>query len=111
MFPINQATLLTTDHLNIGKYQDQNKFDELTKKVKLYRNWGDCYGYYLMATGFADIMIDPIMSVWDSMALIPIINGAGGIITDYQGNNPVVGSSIVASNQEIHSEVIKLLNE
>jgi len=108
---INQATLLTTDHLNIGKYQNQNKFDELTRKVKLYRNWGDCYGYYLMATGFADIMVDPIMSVWDSMSLIPIINGAGGIITDYQGNDPVVGSSIVASNKEIHSEVIKLLNE
>jgi myo-inositol-1(or 4)-monophosphatase len=110
-FLINQATLLTTDHLNIGKYQNQNKFDELTEKVKLYRNWGDCYGYYLIATGFADIMVDPIMSVWDSMSLIPIINGAGGIITDYQGNDPVVGSSIVASNKEIHSEVIKLLNE
>ena len=108
---INQATLLTTDHLNIGKYQNQNKFDELTKKVKLYRNWGDCYGYYLLATGFADIMIDPIMSVWDSMALIPIINGAGGMITDYQGNDPTIGNSIVASSKEIHFEVIKLLNE
>ena len=108
---INQATLLTTDHLNIGKYQNQNKFDKLTKKVKLYRNWGDCYGYYLLATGFADIMIDPIMSVWDSMALIPIINGAGGMITDYQGNDPTIGNSIVASSKGIHSEVIKLLNE
>ena len=108
---INQATLLTTDHLNIGKYQNQNKFDELTKKVKLYRNWGDCYGYYLLATGFADIMIDPIMSVWDSMALIPIINGAGGMITDYHGIDPNIGNSIVASSKGIHSEVIKLLNE
>jgi myo-inositol-1(or 4)-monophosphatase len=108
---INQATLLTTDHLNIGKYQNPNKFDELTKKVKLYRNWGDCYGYYLLATGFADIMIDPIMSIWDSMALIPIINGAGGAITDYQGNDPTIGNSIVASSKEIHSTVIKLLNE
>ena len=42
---------------------------QLARKVKLYRNWGDCYGYYLVATGFADIMIDPIMSIWDSMAL------------------------------------------
>lgn len=108
---INQATLLTTDHLNIGKYQNQNKFDKLTKIVKLYRNWGDCYGYYLLATGFADIMIDPIMSVWDSMALIPIINGAGGMITDYHGIDPNIGNSIVASSKGIHSEVIKLLNE
>lgn len=108
---IDHATLLTTDHLNIGMYQNQSKFDTLTKMVKLYRNWGDCYGYYLLATGYADIMIDPIMSVWDSMALIPIINGAGGVITDYQGRDAALGNSIVASNKEIHSEVIKLLNE
>ena len=108
---INQATLLTTDHFNVAKYQNQKKFDELVHAVKLYRNWGDCYGYYLLATGFADIMIDPIMSVWDSMALIPIINGAGGMITDYQGNDPTIGNSIVASSKEIHPTVIKLLND
>ena len=107
---LSDAVLLTTDHLNIGRYQSQKKFDELIKKVKLYRNWGDCYGYYLVATGFADIMIDPIMNVWDSMALIPIIKGAGGIITDYKGSNPVNGNSIVASTAVIHSQVIKILN-
>ncbi|MBE0539618.1 MAG: histidinol-phosphatase [Ignavibacterium sp.] len=108
---IHNATLLTTDHLNIGKYHNQNKFDELIKMVKLYRNWGDCYGYYLLATGYADIMIDPIMSVWDSMALIPIINGAGGIITDYNGNDPLKGNSIIASNKQIHKTVISLLGK
>ena len=107
---ISEATLLTTEHFNIGKYQNQKKFDELVNKVKLYRNWGDCYGYYLLATGYADIMIDPIMSIWDSMALIPIINGAGGMITDYQGNDPIIGNSIVASNKYIHLEVITILN-
>jgi myo-inositol-1(or 4)-monophosphatase len=107
---LSEAILLTTDHLNIRKYRNADKFDVLIKKVKLYRNWGDCYGYYLLATGFADIMIDPIMSVWDSMALIPIIRGAGGIITDYQGNDPVKGNSIVAAAKEIHNEVIKIIN-
>ena len=79
---LSDAVLLTTDHMNIKKYQDINKFNTLLDKVKLYRNWGDCYGYYLLATGYADIMIDPIMNVWDIMALIPVIKGAGGIITD-----------------------------
>lgn len=104
------AVLLTTDHLNIGKYQSQQKFDELTKKVKLYRNWGDCYGYYLVASGYADIMIDPIMNIWDSMAVIPVIRGAGGVITDYQGNDAVKGTSIIASVPLIHDEVVKKLN-
>lgn len=107
---ISDAVLITTDHFNIGRYQNQQKFDELAKKVKLYRQWGDCYGYYLLATGYADIMIDPIMNVWDSIALIPIINGAGGVITDYQGNDAVNGNSIIAASSKIHPEVIKALN-
>jgi myo-inositol-1(or 4)-monophosphatase len=107
---LSEATLLTTDHLNIQQYQNKNGFENLTSIVKLYRNWGDCYGYYLLATGYADIMVDPIMSVWDSMALIPIINGAGGKITDYYGNDATIGNSIVASNLQIHDELIKILN-
>lgn len=107
---ISDAVLLTTDHFNIGKYQDQNKFDALAKQVKLYRHWGDCYGYLLLASGYVDIMIDPIMNLWDSMALIPIVRGAGGIISDYQGNDPVKGNSIVASCPGIHAEIIKALN-
>ncbi len=107
---LNEAVLLTTDHLNIGKYQNQKKFDELIKKVKMYRMWGDCYGYYLVATGFADVMIDPIMSAWDSLALIPIINGTGGVITDYNGNDPLKGNSIIASAPGIHNQIISFLN-
>jgi myo-inositol-1(or 4)-monophosphatase len=107
---LSDATLLTTDHLNIAMYQDREKFNGLLRRVKLYRNWGDCYGYYLLATGFADIMIDPIMNIWDTMALIPIVNGAGGIITDYKGNPAETGDSIIAASPILHADVIELLN-
>lgn len=106
----SEAVLLTTDHLNIKKYQNSEKFERLINSVWLYRNWGDCYGYYLLATGFADIMIDPIMSVWDTMALLPIVNGAGGIITDYHGHDATKGNSIIAATPKLHSKVIELLN-
>ncbi len=106
---INDAVLLTTDHLNVEKYQDLEKFNKLIREVKLYRNWGDCYGYYLLSTGFADIMIDPVMSDWDKMALIPIIKGAGGVISDYHGNDPVKGDSIIAASPGIHKQVIRSL--
>ncbi len=106
---ISKATLLTTDHLKISKYKDIKKFDRLIRMVKMYRTWGDCFGYFLLATGRADIMIDPIMSPWDSLALIPIIKGAGGIITDYEGNEPVEGSSTIAANPDLHPQVIKIL--
>jgi myo-inositol-1(or 4)-monophosphatase len=107
---LGEAVLLTTDHFNIGKYKNQKAFDNLVSKVKLYRHWGDCYGYFLVATGYADIMIDPIMFPWDALPLIPIIKGAGGKITDYEGNGAVKGNSTVAASTEIHSQVISLLN-
>jgi myo-inositol-1(or 4)-monophosphatase len=107
---IDQAVLLTTDHLAFEEYQNLSKFENLMRKVKLYRQWGDCYGYYLVATGFAQIMIDPIMSFWDTMALIPIIKGSGGIITDYYGGDPAKGESVVASTPNIHRAVIEILN-
>lgn len=107
---ISDAILLGTDYLHIEKYQNKAGFDNLMRKVKYFRMWGDCYGYYLVATGFADIMVDPIMNPWDSLAVIPIIKGAGGTITDYQGNDAVAGTSIVASAGIIHDETIKILN-
>ncbi len=107
---IDEAVLLATDHLGIEQFQDLTKFEKLMRKVKIYRQWGDCYGYYLVASGFAQIMVDPIMNIWDSMALIPIIKGAGGKITDYQGNDAIKGNSIIAATPNIHKEVVRILN-
>ena len=107
---VKNNELLGTDYLHIEKYQSKNGFDNLMRKVKYYRMWGDCYGYYLVATGFADIMIDPIMNPWDSLAVIPVIGGAGGRVTDYKGNDAVTGASLVATAGQIHDEVIRILN-
>jgi myo-inositol-1(or 4)-monophosphatase len=107
---LSQAILLGTDYLHIEKYQSKNGFDNLMRKVKYYRMWGDCYGYYLVATGFADIMIDPIMNPWDSLAVIPVIQGAGGRVSDYKGNDAVTGASLVATAGQVHDEVIRILN-
>ena len=108
---IEEATLLVSDHFMISNYKNQPAFDKLAKKVKLYRTWGDCFGYYLLCSGYADIMVDPIMSPWDALPLIPIIKGAGGVVTDYEGNDPVKGNSIIAASNVIHSQVVKILND
>jgi myo-inositol-1(or 4)-monophosphatase len=106
---ISDAVLLTTDIKSFGK-DSYKGFDSLVSKAKMIRSWGDCYGYYMVASGYADIMVDPVMSVWDKMALIPIIRGAGGIITDINGHDPLEGKSIIASSAGIYSEVIKIIN-
>jgi len=107
---ISSATLLTSDPFNPSLYQNGKAYDSLAKSAKLNRTWGDCYGYLLLATGWADIMCDPILSPWDIQALIPVIRGAGGAISDWQGKDPVKGSSLVAAGQAIHPKVIEALN-
>jgi len=107
---IEDATLLTTDVRSPSKYQDGAAFEALSRRVKDLRTWGDCYGYLLLANGHADIMCDPRMNPWDLLPLIPVIRGAGGRITDWQGNDPVRGTSIVAAGPGIHSQVIAALN-
>ncbi len=108
---LKDAVLLTTDHFLVRDYQNLKNFENLMEKVKMFRHWGECYGYYMVASGFAHIMVDPIMSYWDTMALLPIIKGAGGVITDYQGNDALKGNSVIASVPSLHDEVIKILNK
>lgn len=108
---LSDSTLLVTDVLDVAKYQDGAAFESLMRDVKLVRTWGDCYGYLLLATGHADIMCDPIMNPWDIAALIPVVRGAGGVISDWQGADAVGAQSIVAStSQALHDEVIGRLN-
>jgi fructose-1,6-bisphosphatase/inositol monophosphatase family enzyme len=79
--------------------------------VRLYRGWGDCFGYYLLAAGRIDIMVDPAMKPWDILPLIPVIRGAGGVITTWQGGDPVGDpTSAVAAGADIHGTVLGLLN-
>jgi len=104
------ATLLCSSVLSPERHQNGAAFAALSRRVKQFRTWGDCFGYLLVATGWADIMCDPIMNPWDIAALIPVIRGAGGVITDWQGRDPVNATSIVAAIPGLHPQVIAALN-
>ncbi len=107
---VDSAVLLATDHRDASLFQKEARFEDLVKRVRIYRTWGDCYGYYLLAAGYADIMADPVMSTWDTMALIPVIRGAGGVITDFRGGDPVKNpKSVVAAGPDIHGTVMHIL--
>jgi myo-inositol-1(or 4)-monophosphatase len=107
---LKDATLLYTERKMIAAHQNIIAFEKLESRCNLVRTWGDCYGYLLLACGFADIMMDPIMNPWDLLALVPIIQGAGGTITDWHGGDPVSGKSIVAATPALHADVVRLLN-
>lgn len=108
---LHSSTLLTSDPLNPAKYQDGAAWERLMGKARIVRTWGDCYGYLLLSTGWADVMCDPIMNPWDIAALIPVVRGAGGVITDWNGASPVGAESILASaTPELHEAVLATLH-
>jgi histidinol phosphatase-like enzyme (inositol monophosphatase family) len=107
---VEEATLLCSDPLHPAEHQNGPAFAALATRARLVRTWGDCYGYLLLAGGWADIMCDPVMNPWDIAALVPVVRGAGGTITDWQGQEPMRGQSIVAAGPGLHAQVIAALN-
>jgi myo-inositol-1(or 4)-monophosphatase len=106
--PLSQATLLVTDL----RFHDDEAWRKLRDQAHLVRTWGDCYGYLLVATGHADVMADPGMHLWDVTPLVPVIRGAGGVISDWQGMDVMERRSTLAtSSQALHDEVVRRLNE
>lgn len=108
---LSDAVLLTTDIKSIWSNNKKNMFDSLVAQTRLTRTWGDCYGYMLIASGKADIMLDIAMAIWDYMPLIPIIEGAGGAITVWPGEGGATGTQCLATNKILHSHVLKLFNK
>ena len=104
------ATLLTCDWTSPAQHQPGPGFDRLSRAVKLARTWADCYGYLLLASGWADLSIDPIMNPWDIAALVPVVRGAGGVITDWHGGPAYPATStIAAATPELHAAALAML--
>jgi histidinol phosphatase-like enzyme (inositol monophosphatase family) len=106
---LEDATLLLTDLQAIADAGKQAGCERLRSRAGFERTWGDCYGHALVATGRAEIMLDPVMNEWDCCALMPVVEEAGGHFTDWKGVRTVRGGSAVSTNSLLHPEVIKLL--
>ena len=87
----------------------RDAFDRLCQAAGLVRGWSDCYGHILVATGRADVMIDPEMNAWDAAALIPIIEESGGPFVDWNGDVTIHGGNGLSVNGRLKDEVLALL--
>jgi myo-inositol-1(or 4)-monophosphatase len=84
-------------------------WDKLVARAKLTRGWGDCHGHVLVATGRADIMLDPRINPWDCAPLPPILREAGGHFTTWAGEPTIWGPDGVSTNGALHGEVMAIL--
>jgi histidinol phosphatase-like enzyme (inositol monophosphatase family) len=106
---LDDALLLCTDFTACERYGFAATAEVLKSRTKNSRTWGDCYGYVLIATGRADVMLDPVMNVWDCAALLPIIEEAGGTFTDWCGQRSATGGNAIATNGSLFEEVMTIV--
>lgn len=106
---LERSLLLTTDTVRLGAGREGPGFRELAAGAGMVRSWGDCYGHILVATGRAEVMIDPILSPWDAAPLLTILTEAGGRFTDLDGAATIHGRSGVSTNGLLHDTVLERL--
>jgi histidinol-phosphatase len=107
---LSQAVLMTTHPWNYFDTSEQEEFRHLADAALLSRFGGDCYAYGLLAMGFVDLVVEARLKPWDIQALIPIVEGAGGIITNWNGGPCSDGGRVVAAgDRRVHAAALKFL--
>lgn len=106
---LDQALLVFTDPVSFAPYGRTKAWDRLREVTHTQRGWGDCYGHCLVATGRAEVMLDPIMSVWDCAALLPILQEAGGTFTDWKGQATIYSEEALSTNGVLFDQVMEIV--
>lgn len=108
---LSAATLFATAP-DMFRGADADAFARLRSRVKLTRHGGDCYAYGLVASGFIDLVVEASLKPYDYCAIVPVIEGAGGVMSDWQGNPLGLASDgrvIAAGDRALHKAALALL--
>ena len=104
-----EATLMTTSPMLIEE-ADRAAYRRVEREVRLSRYGGDCYAYCALAAGFVDLVIETGIKPHDVVALVPIIEGAGGVVTTWEGEEAAKGGRIIAAgDRAVYEEARRIL--
>jgi histidinol-phosphatase len=107
---LSEGLLLTSEFEGFHKRASGDATDifvRLQRSARIARTWGDGYGYLMVATGRAEVMIDPIMNLWDAACMLPVIEEAGGHFSDWKGVSTVRAGEALATNGHVWGEVLE----
>ncbi|MBN1908741.1 MAG: histidinol-phosphatase [Pirellulales bacterium] len=104
-----EGLFVTSEVANFDKLGCRDVYDRLQAAARVTRSWGDGYGYYLVATGRAALMVDPVMALWDAGPMLPILQEAGGTFTDWQGTPTIHAGAGLATNGRVLDEALRLI--
>jgi histidinol-phosphatase len=106
---LKEGLLVHADTASFAKQGRGEAWTRLQQAAGFRAGWSDAYGYLLVATGRAELMLDPIMNVWDCAPLLPILQEAGGYFGDWQGNPTIHGGEALATTAVLLPEVLRLI--
>ena len=106
---IEESLVLTTDVESVLSRPEGPGYRRLQQRASLARTWGDCYGHCLVATGRAEVMVDPEMAAWDAGPFPVLMSEAGGKFTSLEGVVTMHGNSGLSTNGRLHEEVLREL--
>lgn len=108
---LSQAVVMTTHPWAYFEPAEQEAFRRVADTTLMSRFGGDCYAYALLAMGFVDLVIEASLKPWDIQAIIPIVQGAGGVITSWDGGLCAEGGRVVAAGDgRVHEAALKILS-
>jgi histidinol phosphatase-like enzyme (inositol monophosphatase family) len=111
---LSDSLLLTTEISLFTTHRAHDALDvflRLQRAARLTRTWGDGYGYMMVALGRAEIMIDPVVNLWDAAPLQTIVEEAGGQFLDWRGNATIHAREAIATNGLVTDEVLALTRD
>jgi histidinol-phosphatase len=106
---LDRAMVSFTDAGSFSRHGREHAWNRIRQATYFQTGWGDAYGHCLVATGRVELMLDPIMSVWDCGPFPPILKEAGGYFGDWQGNPTIRGNEAISTTQALLPEVLKLI--
>jgi histidinol phosphatase-like enzyme (inositol monophosphatase family) len=102
---VSAASVLATADQFPDLPERRSRWQALAGEAVVARTWGDCFGYLLVATGRAELMLDNLMSPWDAAALVPVVREAGGEFSDWNGRITAFGDGAMATNAALAREL------
>lgn len=103
------ARLLTSDLNTFAQYGYSEAWQKLVDATWIQRTWGDSYGYILVATGRAEVMVDPVMALWDTGPLGVILEEAGGTFTNWKGQATIHAGESIATNGVLLDQLLQVI--
>jgi myo-inositol-1(or 4)-monophosphatase len=108
---LGEAALAST-HPDMFQGAERSRFDALTQRCLMHRYGGDCYNYAMLAAGFIDLVVESGLKPFDIVPVIPILEGAGCVVTDWDGRPPLAGGAVVAAGtSELHAQALSVLQD